>query len=77
MADTKKIKVAKKDKDMNALSPMANAWLNVLLIVSVIITVIPLWVIVAASFTSEAFQNSRAYSRHDDDSCTEIYSYAH
>ena len=42
MADTKKIKVAKKDKDMNALSPMANAWLNVLLIVSVIITVIPL-----------------------------------
>ena len=53
MAD-KKVKIAKKDKDMNALSPVANTMLNVLLIVAVFITIIPLWVIVTASFTSEA-----------------------
>ena len=61
MADTKKIKVAKKDKDMNALSPMANTMLNILLIVAVFITVIPLWVIVCASFTSEAALGTYGY----------------
>lgn len=49
----KKIKVAKKDKDMNALSPAANTALNILLIISVFVTVIPLWVIIVASFTEE------------------------
>ena len=61
MADTKKIKIAKKDKDMNALSPAANTALNILLIVAVIITVIPLWVIVVASFTSEQALGTYGY----------------
>ena len=50
--NTKKVKISKKDKDMNALTPTANTLLNILLIVSVIITVIPLWVIIVASLTN-------------------------
>ena len=61
MAETKKIKITKKDKDMNALSPAANTALNILLILAVFITVIPLWVIVCASFTSEAALGTYGY----------------
>jgi len=61
MAETKKIKITKKDKDMNALSPAANTALNILLILAVFITVIPLWVIVCASFTSETALGTYGY----------------
>ena len=61
MAETKKIKVVKKDKDMNALSPAVNTALNILMIIAVIITIVPLWVIVAASFTSESALGTYGY----------------
>ena len=48
-----KVKVVKKNKDMNQLSNGANLVLNIVFILAVIITIAPIWVIIVASFSSE------------------------
>ena len=75
MAETKKIKVVKKDKDMNALSPAVNTALNILMIIAVIITIVPLWVIVAASFTSESALGTYGYGFWPQEWSIKAYTY--
>jgi putative aldouronate transport system permease protein len=52
---------ARKHRDVLALSPLANAILNVLLILICILTLIPIYVIVIASVTSEASLAANGY----------------
>lgn len=73
--NTKKIKVVKKDKDMNALSPTANTLLNILLIVAVVITVIPLWVIIVASLTNEQALQTYGYGFWPQEWSVRAYTY--
>lgn len=75
MAETKKIKIVKKDKDMNALSPTVNTALNILMIIAVIITIVPLWVIVAASFTSESALGTYGYGFWPQEWSIKAYTY--
>src|SRR5688572_13837401 len=51
----------RKHRDVLALSPMANASLNLLLIFFCILTLIPIYVIVIASVTSEASLSANGY----------------
>lgn len=51
----------RKHRDVLALSPMANALLNVLLILLCLLTLIPIYVIVIASVTSEASLSANGY----------------
>jgi putative aldouronate transport system permease protein len=51
----------RKHRDVLALSPMANALLNVLLIFLCLLTLIPIYVIVIASITSEASLTANGY----------------
>ena len=50
---TPKVKIVKKNRDMNEISNGANTVLNIVFIIAVLVTVIPIWVIIVASFTSE------------------------
>jgi putative aldouronate transport system permease protein len=52
---------ARKKRDVLALSPMANALLNMLLVIACILTLIPVYVIVIASVTSEASLAANGY----------------
>lgn len=51
----------RKNRDVLALSPVANAIMNVLLISLCILTLIPIYVIVIASITSEASLSANGY----------------
>jgi putative aldouronate transport system permease protein len=51
----------KKERDVLALSPWTNAFFNLLLILACILTLIPIYVIVIASLTSEASLASNGY----------------
>jgi putative aldouronate transport system permease protein len=53
--------VVKKERDVLALSPWTNAFFNLLLILACILTLIPIYVIVIASLTSEASLASNGY----------------
>lgn len=56
-----KPRVVRKHRDVLALSPMTNAFFNVLLIVVCLLTLIPIYVIVVASVTSEASLAANGY----------------
>ena len=51
----------RKHRDVLALSPMSNALLNVLLLFLSILTLIPIYVIVIASITSESSLSANGY----------------
>lgn len=56
-----KLFVNRRHRDVLALSPTSNALLNVLLIIFCILTLIPIYVIVIASITSEASLTANGY----------------
>jgi putative aldouronate transport system permease protein len=51
----------RRSRDVLALSPVANAMLNVLFILACLLTLIPIYVIVVASITSEASLTANGY----------------
>lgn len=70
-----KIKMAKKNKDMNQISSGANLLINIVFIISVIITVAPIWVIVVASFTSETALLTYGYGFWPQEFSIKAYSF--
>ena len=56
-----KLFVHRRHRDVLALSPTSNAFLNVLLILLCIVTLVPIYVIVIASITSEASLTANGY----------------
>ncbi len=65
----------KKGRDVLALSPVANALLNVLMVIGSILTLFPLYVIIISSVTSEASLTSNGYRLWPEEFSTLAYSY--
>lgn len=63
----------KKERDVLALSPLANAGLNALLIVACILALLPIYVIVIASVTSEASLSANGYRLWPEEFSVEAY----
>ena len=57
----------RRHRDVLALSPIANASLNVLLVLCCILALIPIWVIVIASITSENSLAANGYRLWPDE----------
>ena len=72
---TEKIKIVKKNKDMNEISNGANIILNIVFIVAVLITVVPIWVIIVASFTSEHALTTYGYGFWPQEWSVEAYKF--
>lgn len=70
-----KVKVVKKNKDMNQLSNGANLVLNIVFILAVIITIAPIWVIIVASFSSETALTTYGYGFWPKEWSIRAYSY--
>lgn len=56
-----KVKIVKKNRDMNQLSTGANIVLNIIFIIAVLVTIVPIWVIIIASITSESSLVANGY----------------
>lgn len=65
----------KSGRDVLALSPLANAALNALLIVACIVALLPIYVIVVASVTSEASLAANGYRLWPDEFSVEAYKF--
>ncbi len=65
----------RKGKDMLALSPVANALLNVLMVIVCILALIPIYVIVISSVTSEAALTSNGYRLWPAEFATVAYTF--
>jgi putative aldouronate transport system permease protein len=65
----------KKGRDVLALSPVANALMNILLITLCILTLVPIYVIVIASVTSEASLAANGYRLWPEEFSTAAYGF--
>jgi putative aldouronate transport system permease protein len=71
----KRVSPRRKRRDMLALSPAANALLNVLMVVCCILTLFPLYVIVISSITSEAALTATGYRLWPKEFSTMAYTF--
>jgi putative aldouronate transport system permease protein len=71
----KRVSSRRKRRDMLALSPAANALLNVLMVVCCILTLFPLYVIVISSITSEAALTATGYRLWPKEFSTMAYTF--
>jgi putative aldouronate transport system permease protein len=65
----------KKNRDMLALSPGANAILNVLMVILSLLTLLPIYIIIISSITSEAALTSNGYRLWPEEFSTMAYSF--
>lgn len=65
----------KKGRDMLALSPVANAILNVLMVICCVLTLFPIYVIVISSVTSEASLTANGYRLWPEEFSALAYTY--
>ena len=72
---TQKVKIVKKNRDMNEISNGANTVLNIVFIIAVLVTVIPIWVIIIASFTSEKALTTYGYGFWPQEWSVEAYKF--
>lgn len=72
---TQKVKIVKKNRDMNEISNGANTVLNIVFIIAVLVTVIPIWVIIVASFTSEKALTTYGYGFWPQEWSVEAYKF--
>ena len=72
---TQKVKIVKKNRDMNEISNGANTLLNIVFIIAVLVTVIPIWVIIVASFTSEKALTTYGYGFWPQEWSIEAYKF--
>lgn len=72
---TPKVKIVKKNRDMNEISNGANTLLNIVFIIAVLVTVIPIWVIIIASFTSEKALTTYGYGFWPQEWSVEAYKF--
>ena len=72
---TPKVKIVKKNRDMNEISNGANTVLNIVFIIAVLVTVIPIWVIIVASFTSEKALTTYGYGFWPQEWSVEAYKF--
>jgi putative aldouronate transport system permease protein len=66
---------AKKNKDMLALSPTADAFLNILMVLCSLLTLFPIYVVVISSITSEASLASNGYRLWPEEFSTLAYTF--
>ena len=71
----KRVFPRKKKRDMLALSPTANTVLNVLMVIACVLTLLPIYVIVIASVTSEASLTANGYRLWPEEFSTLAYTY--
>ncbi len=70
-----KIKVVKKNKDMNQISTAANTTLNIVFIIWCLLILLPIWIIIIASFTDEQALNMYGYRLWPTKFSIEAYDY--
>ena len=74
-AANQKIKVVKENKDMNAISTGANITMNIIFIIWCFLILLPIWIIVVASFTDEQALNLYGYRLWPTKFSIEAYAY--
>ncbi len=67
--------VRQKNKDMLAVSPATNGFMNLLMVVTCLLTLIPIYVIIIASVTSESALTKNGYRLWPAEFSTDAYSY--
>ena len=70
-----KIKVVKKNKDMNQISDGANLAMNINFIIWCLLILLPIWIIIIASFTDEQALNMYGYRLWPTKFSIEAYAY--
>lgn len=69
------LNVRQKNKDMLAVSPVTNGFMNLLMVVACLLTLIPIYVIIIASVTSESALTRNGYRLWPAEFSTNAYSY--